>query len=934
MYGVMSSTPLTDTLRETLAIFEECGAPRATTEVAEQFDIGRRSAYERLERLVDHGRLETKKVGGNGRVWWQPATGGGATSAESNTQDDLFQTLVDATEEYAIFLLDSEGRVQTWNPGAERIKRYEADEIVGEHFATFYTDDDRAAGIPEDNLTEAARHGSIEDEGWRVRADGSEFWANVTITAIRGDEGEIEWYAKATRDMTERRKYEQQLEARTDRLKRERDAVESELDEVFDRISDGFYALDEEFRFRYLNDHAADVLGLDETAIGSDIRDLVVLTEAFENALNDAHEAQEAVIFEDYYHPVDRWFHNAIYPSKSGLSVYFYEITEQKRRERELARFETIVETSPIGITIVGSDGEMQFANDRAEGIFGRSRSRINALSFDDPEWDEIDEDGEPLSRDELPFPRIVESGEPLFDQVSGVLRPDGERVWVSVNGAPVYDDRGKIESVVFSIEDITERREQQHTLEKSERRYRTLAENFPNGVVTQFDEELRYTLAEGQAFDYLPHSLDDIEGQYLHEVWADDVAETIEPLYQAALEGEKQSIEGKSEGREWILHVVPLEDQDGQIHGGMTIALDITERKERERALEESERRYRTLVERFPNGAVGLYDQDFEYTVVGGELVDDLGHSRDDIVGTAIDEWYPEDVPDRVKPHYCTVFDDESNAFEIDLGGRDLLVHTLPVRDADGEVFAGMVVTQDVTERREYERKLEESNERLEQFAYGASHDLQEPLRMVTSYLQLIERRYGDALDEDGEEFLEFAVDGAERMRQMIDGLLEYSRIETRGDPFEPVDLNDVLDSVRKDLQMQIEESNAEITTDDLPDVDGDDSQLRQVFQNLLSNAIEYSGDEPPKVDISARRDNDHWIISVQDNGIGIDPDEQERIFEVFQRLHTHEEHSGTGIGLALSQRIVERHDGEIWVDSEADEGSTFSFTLPAVDT
>jgi len=204
----------------------------------------------------------------------------------------------------------------------------------------------------------------------------------------------------------------------------------------------------------------------------------------------------------------------------------------------------------------------------------------------------------------------------------------------------------------------------------------------------------------------------------------------------------------------------------------------------------------------------------------------------------------------------------------------------------------------------------------------------------MVTSYLQLIEDRYGDALDEDGEEFLEFAVDGAERMHNMIDGLLEYSRIETRGDPFEPVDLDDVLDDVRENLQMRIDESNAEITADDLPCVDGDVSQLRQVLQNLLSNAIEYSGDEPPQVDISATRDDERWLISVQDTGIGIDPDEQERIFEVFQRLHTYEEHSGTGIGLALSQRVVERHGGEIWVDSEPGEGSTFSFTLPAVDT
>ncbi|AEH36830.1 MEDS domain-containing protein [Halopiger xanaduensis] len=234
--------------------------------------------------------------------------------------------------------------------------------------------------------------------------------------------------------------------------------------------------------------------------------------------------------------------------------------------------------------------------------------------------------------------------------------------------------------------------------------------------------------------------------------------------------------------------------------------------------------------------------------------------------------------------------------------------------------------------ERTQRERALEESNERLEQFAYAASHDLQEPLRMVTSYLQLLENRYADAFDEDGEEFLEFAVDGAERMREMIDGLLAYSRVETQGDPFEPVDLDSLLDAVREDLQIQIDETDAEITADDLPRVSGDASQLRQVFQNLLENAIRYSGDDPPRIRTDATRRGREWVISVEDDGIGIDPDDQDRVFTVFDRLHSREEYEGTGIGLALCQRIVERHGGDIWVDSEPGEGSTFSFTLPAV--
>ncbi len=195
-----------------------------------------------------------------------------------------------------------------------------------------------------------------------------------------------------------------------------------------------------------------------------------------------------------------------------------------------------------------------------------------------------------------------------------------------------------------------------------------------------------------------------------------------------------------------------------------------------------------------------------------------------------------------------------------------------------DGTTYV-VVAHSDITERKEYQQRLEESNERLEQFASAASHDLQEPLRMVTSYLQLLERRYGDVLDEEAEEFIEFAVDGAERMTAMIDGLLTYSRVETQGDPFESIDLKAVLDDVLADLDVKIEATGTEVTARSLPTVEGDASQLRQVFQNLLVNAIEYSGEATPRVKIAAERDGDEWIVSVSDDGIGIYPDDAGRI-------------------------------------------------------
>ncbi|QLD89291.1 histidine kinase [Natronomonas salina] len=227
---------------------------------------------------------------------------------------------------------------------------------------------------------------------------------------------------------------------------------------------------------------------------------------------------------------------------------------------------------------------------------------------------------------------------------------------------------------------------------------------------------------------------------------------------------------------------------------------------------------------------------------------------------------------------------------------------------------------------------QLERSNERLEQFAYAASHDLQEPLRMVSSYLRLLEDRYDDDLDEEAHEYIEFAVDGADRMRAMVDGLLQYSRVQSEGDPVGPVDLDEVLADARDDLAVRIEATDAEIEADPLPVVEGDENQLRQVFQNLLENAIKYSGDEPPRIDVSAERSDDgDWRVAVGDDGIGVDPDHHDRIFQMFKQLQSGED--GAGIGLPLCKRVVERHGGEMWLDSEPGDGSTFHVTLPAAE-
>jgi light-regulated signal transduction histidine kinase (bacteriophytochrome) len=249
-------------------------------------------------------------------------------------------------------------------------------------------------------------------------------------------------------------------------------------------------------------------------------------------------------------------------------------------------------------------------------------------------------------------------------------------------------------------------------------------------------------------------------------------------------------------------------------------------------------------------------------------------------------------------------------------------------LEDLDAEKSKVEAINRELRQKTE---ELARSNAELEQFAYVASHDLQEPLRMVSSYAQLLEQRYNDLLDDRAKKYIFYAVDGAARMQRLITDLLSYSRVESRAQPLARTDSHAVLGEAIRNLSEAIAESHALVINDDLPTVWADHSQLVQLFQNLIGNAIKFHGPESPRVHVSAARNGNKWVFCVRNSGIGIDAQYFERIFVIFQRLHGRGEYPGTGIGLALCKRIVERHGGRIWVESEPGKGSAFFFSLPA---
>jgi PAS domain S-box-containing protein len=638
---------------------------------------------------------------------------------------------------------------------------------------------------------------------------------------------------------------------------------------------------------------------------------------------------------------------------KYEIAVYD-DITARREAESALRqseeRFRRTFELASSGLAQVSLDGYFLRVNPRVCEMFGYAAVELVGRS--------VKEVSHPQDRDVADGPRAAllrgERDEARLEK--RYLRKDGSVFWASVAIALERDAAGEPLYAIAVLDDITARKQSEAALHDMESHWRSIVNSANEGILV-YDRALNVTAANVAAERILGLPLERIIGAPGFTSLLPCVREDGSPLPEAerptkrtvraghALTGVVVGIKRPHGATTWVsVNTAFLRRPGEDSHYGMvsTIA-DITARREAEERLRESEELFRKTFELAASG-VAHVSLDGKFMRVNRSLAEMLGYGEAELIGRSVKEIShaeDRDVTDAQRA-LIRAGQRESVRFEkryLKKNGQVVWVSlgVALVRDAHGTPQYEVAIFDDITERKQAEAALREaheelkrSNSELEQFAYVASHDLQEPLRMVSSYTQLLGRRYKESFDADAKEFMGYIVDGAARMKQLIEDLLAYSRVGTKGREFTLVELERALRRALANLKAAIDDSGATITHDPLPTIAADEVQLAQVFQNLMGNALKFRSQRAPRIHVAVEDRGESYELSVRDNGIGIEPQYFERIFMVFQRLHNKGEYPGTGIGLAIVKKVIERHGGHIRVESTPGEGSAFIFTLP----
>ena len=735
--------------------------------------------------------------------------------------------------------------------------------------------------------------------------------------------------------------------------------MNTNFEEIFYQSPIGIIFYDEEGRLTNANDSALNIAKIPklEDVLGTNIFDNPKIASKKEDlqkkGLIKFQDSLDLIQIKEQniYNPVEPkiididW---TVSVTDSGYLIQIQDITDRKKAEEEIIR-----ERNILNVIIESTEGPIfSIDSNYRYTSFNSQHAKVMKTLFDvDIEigGNLLDYHTNPEDRKnaKINVDKVFNGETVVVDSFAG-NSPQNRR-YFSIFHNPIKDSNCKITGAAIYAQDYTERKEAEEALKVSEERLDlaqkvsnvgTFDLDFQTGVNLWTSElEAMYGLQTGEfdgtleAWEKLIHPED--RTKTVHQ--SDISIETGKPTeYEWRVIWPDDSIH-------WLFgRWKVFKDDNGKPLKMIGVNIDITELKKAEEALVVSEKRYRELfnsmTEMFQVIEL-IYDTkgkpiDYFYSDVNPAFCGLVGKTRGDLIDKRVKKIFG-----IVEDYWLEKYDEVAktgNPIQFENYGAELdkwyEVNVWKV----GENQVAIIFT-DTTERKHREERekkfideLKRSNQELERFAYVSSHDLQEPLRMVTLYSQLLERRYKDSLDSDADDFIEYIVENARRMKQLIDDLLDYSRVASQAKEFENVELEKVLNIVLTNLSASIAENNVEVTHESLPTVFVDNNQMMQVFQNLITNAIKFRGVEPPEINISAQKGQTEWTFSISDNGIGIKPEHQKQIFDVFKRLHTREEYPGTGIGLSICQKIIKHHGGRIWVESEPGKGSTFYFTIP----
>ncbi|MEO6550829.1 MAG: PAS domain S-box protein [Ferruginibacter sp.] len=849
-----------------------------------------------------------------------------AEAGLSNLQVQYHQ-MIDVVEDYAILQLDKTGTIKTWNRGAQKIKGYTAEEIIGMNLSIFYSQEDRKAGLPETLIKEATLNKKAIAEGWRIRKDKSRFWANIVITALTDQAGNVTGFTKVTRDLTDKKNAEEELNISVENLR----INEQKFISLIESSPDAMVVVTKERIIKIVNLETEKLFGYTRAELIGQNGEILIpekyrpkrdssgkyILDPVESSMNTKKELcgrkKDGTEF-----PIE--MNVGLLEEQELYSCSIRDVSERKKNEQ---KFIALLESAPDAMVIVNKERIIQIVNLQTEKLFGYSRDELigqsNGILLPEKYKPKRGADGKYISDI---VARSMGSGEEMYG-----MRKDGTEFPMEMSISHLEHEG----LYVGVLRDVTERK----SLELAQTTFFNMSHEMlavagTNGYFKHINQSFEKTL--GFSNEEL------LSKSFLNFIHPDDVADSL------------KEIEKLSQGLTTINFLNRCICKDGRYKLlewtcqplGETIfatARDVTERRKKEEEIREIGERNKIFVSKLP-GAVAMFDTHMRYLAASDKWIADYDLASKEIIGKSHYEIFPEIGADWKTIHReClngAINKCEEAYFQRADGTSQWITWDIrPWYSSEGIIGGILIFTADITDRKqaaEKEKKyaiMESKSREMEQFVYVASHDLREPLLTLKNYAKIFIEDYGNQVNADALKYLISISSAANRMDALIKGLLDYSRL-SQAKQVEEVDCNEILKLVKADLSLLINKNKAIIHTGILPILQALPLELKLLFQNLLSNAIKFNrGGVSPVINIIAKKIDNGWQFEFKDNGIGIADADKEKIFIIFQRLHDRNEYEGTGIGLAHCKKIVELHHGKIWVESVAGEGSTFYFTI-----